>query len=89
MKSQAYIKVNDQTLCVRFENVGRKAHFDKILGRWRSMFPQSEWNVMHQAWELPIANFEDVKLFCDKMFGKVSVEPLIPIEYVKQLKLNF
>ncbi|MBI1878237.1 MAG: hypothetical protein HYR94_08430 [Chloroflexi bacterium] len=90
MKSKAYIKINDKSLFVHFERVGHKAHFDTILSRWRLVFPQSEWNGMYQAWELPIANFEDVKIFCDKMFGVVSVEPLIlPVGHTNQLKLNF
>lgn len=90
MKSKAYIRLNDKTLLVRFEGVGRKGHFDKILNRWRSEFPQAEWNNTYQAWELPVANFEDVKLFCDKMFGKVLIESLVlSIKQGSQLKLNF
>jgi hypothetical protein len=58
-----------------------------ILSRWPSTFPQSEWNETYRAWELPVANFEDVKLFCDKMFGKVSVQSMTLS--IHQLKINF
>lgn len=90
MKSQACIKISPTSLFVHFENVGRKGHFEKILDRWQTVFPQSQWSNAYRAWELPVANFEDVKLFCDKMFGKVIVEPLTPpTKRVNQLKLNF
>ncbi|MCB0173130.1 MAG: hypothetical protein KDJ52_26005 [Anaerolineae bacterium] len=90
MKSQARIKISSKSLFVHFEKVGRKAHFEKILNRWLVVFPQSQWSDTYRAWELPVANFEDVKLFCDKMFGKVIVEPLTPpTKRINQLELNF
>ena len=89
MRSQARIQVNHKSLFVHFEKVGRKSHFERILNRWLVVFPQAQWSNMYRAWELPVANFEEVKSFCDKMFGTVIVEPVKPpTKRVNQLELN-
>ncbi len=89
-KSEAKIRVSDQSLLVHFEKVGRRAKFEQICQRWQMVFPQSVWSEKYRAWELPIANFDDVKHFCDKMFWRVRVESLeSSIEYHQQLSLGF
>jgi hypothetical protein len=49
-------------------------------------FPQSSWNEYYRAWELPVANLNDVKTFCEKMFWQVRVEASIP-KHLQQLSL--
>jgi hypothetical protein len=77
MKSVAQIKIGDKSLFVRFDRVGRKSRFNQILDLWHRNFPQAEWNEQYKSWELSQANFIDVKLFCEKMFGLVEVDSLI------------
>lgn len=78
--SKAKIWVTDNSLFVRFEKIGSKSRFDLIRNRWQAAFPQSSWNEQLRAWELPVANMDDVKSFCEKMFWQVKVETSPPAE---------
>ena len=84
--SRAKIYVINSSLFVRFEKVGSRSKFDLIRVRWQTTFPQSFWNEQHHAWELPAANLNDVKIFCEKMFWQVKVEASIP-KHPPQLSL--
>jgi len=84
--SKAKIWVANDSLFVRFEKVGSKSKFDLIRVRWQTAFPQSFWNEHYHAWELPIANLNDVKTFCEKMFWQVKVE-ILTQKHLQQLYL--
>jgi hypothetical protein len=89
LRSHARIRVSNQSLLVRFEKVGPKDKFTQICHRWQTAFPQSIWNDEFKGWELPSANFDDVKQFCEKMFWKVTIEPLKPLsKSSQQMSLN-
>jgi hypothetical protein len=84
--NKAKIWIVNNSLLVRFEKIGSKSRFDLIRVRWQMAFPQSSWNEYYRAWELPVANLNDVKTFCEKMFWQVRVEASIP-KHLQQLSL--
>lgn len=74
--SRAKIRIVRNSLLVHFEKVGPKEKFNLIRNHWQVTFPQSYWNEQYRAWELPLANFDDVKKYCQKMFWQVKIEKL-------------
>lgn len=87
-KSLARIKVSDDSLYVKFENVGNRTKFSQFVNRWREQFPQSEWDENLKVWILPTSNLSDVKTFCDKMFWRVNVQTIPSVRYMPQLNLG-
>ncbi len=83
MASGANINVG-QTISVRFSS----RSFNPIVKRWKDKFPQAEFRGKPKYWEIPVANFEDVKEFCEKHFFEVKVEFSDDDSTPTQLSLN-
>lgn len=69
MRSQANITVTPRGISVRFSS----HNFYAIVKRWKITFPQAQFNTKHKVWELPAANIEQVKQFCDEHFWHIKV----------------
>lgn len=75
MKGFATVVTQPNKFYVRFEDIGHRSRFEKLLREFNFSFPEKNWDEKRRAWEMKIDFLDSFAVFC-----KVNVE--IPCRFL-------